>query len=122
MIYVAAHIKGPCTWLFPNHYRRTINYEALFDRRLYENGTTNACLCGPGTGGRTKQSGPKQVPIFGKEANTAQIYSLPPLSLFVLTVSPCTEKLQGGDEKTKQNKTGNSTLARKKSQRKQSNV
>lgn len=21
-----ADIKGPCTWLFPNHYRRTINY------------------------------------------------------------------------------------------------
>lgn len=59
VIYVAALIKGPCTWLFPNHYRGTINYEALFDRRLYENGTTNACLCGSGTGGRTKQPGPK---------------------------------------------------------------
>lgn len=26
LIYVHADIKGPCTWLFPNHYRRTINY------------------------------------------------------------------------------------------------
>lgn len=26
LIYVPADIKGLCTWLFPNHYRRTINY------------------------------------------------------------------------------------------------
>lgn len=75
VIYVAAHIKGPCTWLFLNHYRRTINYEALFDRRLHENGTTNACLCGSGTGGRTMQPGPKQLRVFGKEATTTQTYS-----------------------------------------------
>ena len=26
LIYVPADIKGLCTWPFPNHYRRTINY------------------------------------------------------------------------------------------------
>lgn len=43
-------IKGPCTWLFPNHYRRTINY----GRSLIHvcKWTTNAWLPAAGTGAR----------------------------------------------------------------------
>lgn len=88
--------QRPSTWLFSNHYKRTINYEALFDRRLYENRTTNACLCGLGKGMCTKQPGPKQVLVFGKEASHHKPIHL--LSVFVFTAYLALITL-GGDEK-----------------------
>lgn len=60
LIYVPADIKGLCTWLFPNHYRRTINYGrsliAIFCKWKWD----NKCMPG-GTGMRLWRWGYKTV-------------------------------------------------------------
>lgn len=108
LIYVPADIKGLCTWLFPNHYRRTINYGRSLIAVFCKWKRDNKCMTG-GTGMRLwrlgwevgiQNSQGKQVPIFGKEATWTQ--PPPPFLLLLwreMGVKP---------------KTGNSTLTQKR--------
>lgn len=66
LIYVPADIKGLCTWLFPNHYRRTINYGRSLIAIFREWKRDNKCMAGGigmrlwrlgAGGGDRKQSG-----------------------------------------------------------------
>lgn len=53
LIYVHAHIKGLCTWLFPNHYRRTINRgPAPFDRKRAKSENKRMAESGQGRRGQ----------------------------------------------------------------------
>lgn len=93
LIYVPAHIKGPCTWPFPNHYRRTINHghPLIAASRKMETGQQMHAWCNRGEvaevrmggewrGGGVQNRQGKQVPIFGKEATSTQTPPPPPSS------------------------------------------
>lgn len=72
LIYVHADIKGPGTWLFPNHYRRTINHgPSLIGSFSLEQKQDNKCtlsVTGGEDGGVVR--GTKQSPKTGNSTLT----------------------------------------------------
>lgn len=59
LIYVPAHIKGPCTWPFPNHYRRTINHDhpLIAASRKMETGQQMHAWCNRGEVAEVRMGG-----------------------------------------------------------------